>query len=131
MRRRVGLILAAVVTVALGLGIRTFVDAAWAGPAGDVLYSVMVYLAVAVLIPGRPRWVPVVVAFGLCAGIELFQATGVPAELAQSWPPIRLVLGTTFVPFDLLSYAAGVLLAALADRELSQVLRRGQSGPRS
>lgn len=130
MGRRVGLTLAAVVTIALGLGIRTLVDAAWAGPAGDVLYAVMVYLAVAFLLPRRPRWVAVVVAFCLCAAIELFQATGIPAELAQQWPLVRLVLGTTFVPGDLLAYAAGVVLAALADAVLSRTLPAGQP-PRS
>ena len=69
-------------------------------------------------------------AFCLCAAIELFQATGVPAELAQQWPLVRLVLGTTFVPVDLLAYAAGVVLAALADAVLSRTRPAGQP-PRS
>lgn len=118
-RRRVGLAVAAVVTVALGLGIRAFVDAEWAGPTGDALYAVLVYLVVAFVMPPRPRWVAAVVAWVLCMAIELFQATGIPAELAQQWPPIRLLLGTTFVPLDLLAYTVGVGLAFLVDRLVS------------
>ena len=35
-------------------------------------------------------------AVTVCVTIEPFQLTGLPAELGESWPPLRLVLGTTF-----------------------------------
>lgn len=113
--RRLALATAGAVTVALGLGIRAFVDAAWAGPAGDMLYAALVSLVIAFLLLRRPRWQVGVAALVVCWAIELFQATGVPADLAATWPPIRLLLGTTFVPVDLVSYAVGVGCAVTVD----------------
>lgn len=120
--------MAGIVTVVLGLGIRAGVDAAWAGPAGDALYAVLMYLLLAFLLPRRPRWQVAVVALAVCWGIELFQATGVPADLAGMWPPVRLLLGTTFVPVDLLSYAAGVACALAVDALVGRVVTG--AGPR-
>lgn len=68
-------------------------------------------------------------ALAVCWAIELFQATGVPAQLAQVFPPIRLLLGTTFVPIDLLSYALGVGLAVAADAALVRLVT-GAASPR-
>ena len=116
-------------TVALGLGIRAGVDAAWAGPAGDALYAVLMYLAVAFLLPRMPRWQVAAAALAACWAIELFQATGIPAQLAQVLPPIRLLLGTTFVPIDLLTYALGVGLALVADAVAGRLLRGAASRP--
>lgn len=109
--------------VALGLSIRTFSDGAWTGPAGDALYAVLIYLLVAILILGKPRAVIAGAAMTTCGLIELFQLTGLPAELAQSWPPIRLVLGTTFGTADLFAYAAACALAYAADRTLSHAAK--------
>ncbi|PZP16068.1 MAG: DUF2809 domain-containing protein [Brachybacterium faecium] len=121
-RRRIALALAGIVTIALGLGIRAGVDAGWAGPAGDVLYATLMYLVIAFLVPRRPRWQVAAVALAACWAIELFQATGVPAQLAQVFPPIRLLLGTTFVPIDMLSYCLGVGLALRADAVAGRLL---------
>ncbi len=114
-RRRIALALAGIVTIALGLGIRAGVDAGWAGPAGDLLYATLMYLAIAFVLPRTGRWQAAAVALSVCWAIELFQTTGIPAQLAQVFPPVRLLLGTTFVPLDLLSYAIGVGLAVVAD----------------
>lgn len=54
------------------------------------------------LIPPRIR--PLVLtgaAYALCVIIELAQLTGVPAVLTVLFPPVRLLLGTTFAPLDL------------------------------
>lgn len=80
-----------------------------------MLYAVLVYLVTALLLPRSLRWLVGAAALAVCWGIELFQATGVPAVLGAQWPPIRLLLGTTFVAVDLLSYAAGVLGALMVD----------------
>ena len=119
--RRAALCIAGLMTVVLGLGIRTLSDGAWAGPAGDALYAVLVYVAVALLIPWKPKALIAVTAVTACVVIELFQLTGLPAELGQSWPPIRLVLGTTFGTADLIAYAGGGALAHAADRTMGTV----------
>ena len=53
--RRSLLCIAGLISVVLGLSIRTFSDAAWTGPAGDGLYAVLVYILVAVLIPSKSK----------------------------------------------------------------------------
>jgi hypothetical protein len=121
--RRVTLCAAALTSVALGLTIRTLGDGAWTGPAGDALYAVLIYLLVAILVPGRPRALIAVTAASVCVLIEVFQLSGLPAELAQSWPLIRLVLGTTFGVADLVAYAGGCAVACAADRALSGAAR--------
>jgi hypothetical protein len=118
--RRLALGLAVPATVALGLGIRAVGDGAWTGPAGDVLYAVLIYLLVAFLIPARPRSLIAAAALSACVLVELLQLTGLPADLARSWPPIRLALGTTFGLADLVAYAGGCVLAAAADRALGR-----------
>jgi hypothetical protein len=50
------------------------------------------------------------------AVIELFQLTGIPAELGKFWPPVRLVLGTTFGTADLGAYSGGAAVAYAVDR---------------
>ncbi|MFC6570129.1 DUF2809 domain-containing protein [Actinoplanes utahensis] len=44
-----------------------------------------------------------------CWGAELFQLTGVPAALSEHSALVRLALGTSFDPVDLLWYPAGVV----------------------
>lgn len=117
--RRPLLTLAAALTVAAGLGVRTL---GGSGPmpevAGDALYAVLVYLLVALLGPVAVRARPVVLAvtaWGLCAVVELAQLTGLPAAAVAVWEPARWVLGTTFHAPDLLVYAVGAALAGLLD----------------
>jgi len=109
------LCLAGLMTVVLGLGIRTFSDGAWTGPAGDALYAVLAYVLLALLIPRKPKALTAAAAVAACGMIELFQLTGLPAALGRSWPPIRLVLGTTYGTADLLAYAAGSAVACASD----------------
>ncbi|MDD0858942.1 hypothetical protein NHF46_16775 [Arthrobacter alpinus] len=42
-----------------------------------------------------------------------------PAQLAVSFPPSRLIFGTTFSALDLVAYAAGALAVFYADTILS------------
>ncbi|MDQ0079118.1 ribosomal maturation YjgA family protein [Arthrobacter oryzae] len=109
------LCIAGLMSVVLGLSIRTLSNAAWTGPAGDGLYAVLVYVLVAILIPSRSKVLIAAAAFTVCVLIELFQLTGLPAELGEFWPPLRLVLGTTFGTVDLLAYAGGAAVAYLVD----------------
>ncbi|MBT2533351.1 DUF2809 domain-containing protein [Arthrobacter sp. ISL-48] len=113
--RRALLCIAGLITVVLGLSIRTLSDAAWTGPAGDGLYAVLVYVLVGILIPSKSKTLIAAAAVTVCVLIELFQLTGLPAELGKSWPPIRLVLGTTFGTADLFAYAGGAAVAYAVD----------------
>lgn len=109
-------------SVVLGLSIRTLSDAAWTGPAGDGLYAVLVYILVAILIPSKSKALIAAAAVTVCVMIELFQLTGLPAELGESWPPLRLVLGTTFGTADLLAYASGAAVAYAVDQTTGTVV---------
>ncbi|MBB5139136.1 hypothetical protein HNP84_008899 [Thermocatellispora tengchongensis] len=105
--RRLLALLCALATVAAGLGVRAVGTGAFAEHAGDALYTVLlVTLVVAVAPRARPA---VAAGLGLAASwaVELFQLTGVPAELSARSALARLVLGTSFNAPDLLWYAAG------------------------
>ena len=123
--RRAALGAASAATVALGLAVHFRGEGAAADPAADALYAVLIYLLVALL---RPRLHSVLVgalALAFCVAIELFQLTGVPQMLSDITPLARLVFGTTFVPADLLSYAAGVVVIASIDQAFRRNLRHG------
>jgi hypothetical protein len=83
--------------------------------AGDALYAVMVYLLVAIAFPRASVIVVGASALAACALIEAFQLTGLPALWAQTFWPVRLVLGVGFDPGDLAAYALGAAAAAVAD----------------
>jgi hypothetical protein len=78
---------------------------------GDALYAVLVLLLVALAVPRWSRAGQAGAALAACWAVELAQATGGPAVAVAAWPPLRYLLGTTFVATDLLWYALGVLLA--------------------
>ncbi len=114
-KRRRALLILALITVALGLSIRAFSDGAWADPVGDGLYAVLVYLAIAFLVPRKSKAVIAVVALVTCVAVELFQLTGIPTELRLVWAPLALIFGTTFGAIDLIAYAGGIALAFVID----------------
>lgn len=120
--RRALLCIAGLMSIVLGLSIRTLSDAAWTGPAGDGLYAVLIYILVAILIPSKSKALIAAAAVTVCVMIELFQLTGLPAELGESWPPLRLVLGTTFGTADLLAYAGGAAVAYAVDQTTGAVV---------
>ena len=86
---------------------------------GDVLYAAMVYAILRLL---STKAVPVNVALTslvVMTGIELFQLTLIPANLAASENGIARIfgqlLGTQFSFLDLLAYTVGIGGAYLAD----------------
>lgn len=79
---------------------------------GDALYAVLVLLLVALALPRLSRPAQAGLAVAACWAVELAQATGGPAAAVAAWPPLRYLLGTTFVAADLLWYAVGVLVAS-------------------
>jgi hypothetical protein len=123
--RRLALALIAVLTVVAGLGVHTFAPESFVSDAtGDVLYAVLIVLLVAFVVPRAPWWASGVVALTWCVGVELLQLTTLPAEWGSAFRPLSLVFGTTFSPWDLLWYTAGVALAAGTD---GIVRRRSES----
>jgi len=82
----------------------------------------MVYVLVAIVIPSKSKALIAAAALTVCVMIELLQLTGLPAELGQSWPLLRLVLGTTFGTADLLAYTGGAAVAYIVDRMSATVV---------
>ena len=125
--RRLALSFAAADVIILGLVIHFFVPGDFASLIADALYTVMVYLVLAVILPRAKRVWLALAAFSISAVIELSQLTGVPEQLAVIFPPSRLILGTTFSALDLVAYAAGAVAVFYADTILSARLSSRQS----
>lgn len=108
----------------LGLVTRTGLPGILGDAAGGILYAALLYLLLAFVLPGARLWRVAGAAVVVCALVELFQLTGYPTAWGTTWPPLRLVFGTTFNPWDLPAYLVGAAGACLADRLLGRVLDR-------
>ena len=82
---------------------------------GGILYAALMYLLLGFVLPGARRWRLAGAAVVVCMLIELFQLTPYPARWGVQWPPLHLVLGSTFNPWDLPAYLAGAVGAGLLD----------------
>lgn len=122
--RRLGCLIGAVVVVATGLTVHLVGSGPVADVVGDVLYAVLIYLVIAVAFPRARVWVVGASAAAVCAAVELFQLTGLPGQWAESFWPIRLVLGVGFDARDLVAYVAGAAAAAGGDLALHALARR-------
>jgi hypothetical protein len=107
LRPRLAPAFAAALTVAAGLLTRSMLGGDLAKYAGDALYALLIFWLVLVVAPRTRGQVAAMVALGVSAAVELFQLTGVPAELGAHSTLARLVLGTTFNAPDLPFYAVG------------------------
>ncbi|NKY40310.1 DUF2809 domain-containing protein [Cellulomonas septica] len=122
------MLLVATVVVAAGLLVATRASGPVADPAGDALYAALVYVLVLLVVPHVAPWRAGAVATAVCAVVELAQLTGGPAALVQAVPVSRFVVGTTFVPVDLLAYGLGAALAAVVDASVLRMVRRSREG---
>ncbi|MCC3279553.1 DUF2809 domain-containing protein [Arthrobacter sp. zg-Y40] len=122
---------AAVVVLALGLFARTGLPGLLGDASGGILYAALMYLLLAFLLPGARRWRLAGAAVVVCMLIELFQLTPYPARWGAQWPPLRLVLGTTFNAWDLPAYVAGAAAVFLLDLRFGRRTggRRPAGGP--
>ena len=118
--RRRGLLVSSVLVIAAGLVTHFVGSGPTADFAGDALYAVMIYLVIAIAFPRAAFWIVGATALALCTLIECFQLTGLPALWAQSFWPVRLVLGVGFDVRDLVAYAVGAGAAPLVDLALSR-----------
>jgi hypothetical protein len=105
--------LAIPVVLALGLGVRAFTAGDFAKYAGVALYTTLIYALLALWL--RPLWASLA-ATAFSWAIELFQLTGIPADLSAHHLLARLILGSTFNPPDLFWYAIGAALGAATIR---------------
>ena len=105
----------AVVVTGAGLAARFGLSGRIADILGGILYAVLIYVLLALVLPAARTRTLTITAAVWCLGVECWQLTGVPAELGDRFPPLRLVLGAGFEPLDLLAAVAGVALAAGAD----------------
>lgn len=121
--RRVWLLGAAAAVIAAGLTTHLVGSGPVAGLLGDALYAVMLYLVLAFLLPRSRALVIGACALALCAVVELFQLTGLPSLWANTFWPVRLVLGAGFDPLDLIAYALGAGLTTAGDLVLARQRR--------
>jgi hypothetical protein len=122
-RSRRALSFVAVVLIVAGLLVRS-VPGALGDVGGGILYAVLIFLLVAVVAPAASAPRIGAISFGVCAAVELPQLTGLPSLATEMLPPLRFVLGTTFVASDLIAYAGGTVGAVLVDRTLGPRLSR-------
>ena len=123
-RRRLIALLALVAVVAAGLVIHVVLPSSAATDiAGDALYTVAVYAGVVVILPRLRPLVVGLIAGGWSVFVELFQATGIPAEWAERFRPVALVLGTGFDVRDLVVYACAALAVVGVDAAVGRSQR--------
>jgi hypothetical protein len=103
-------------TLALGLGVRAFLDGAVAKYAGDAFYTALVFFLVLAAVPRIRPGSAALVAIGFSWSVEFAQLTSWPAELSAKSTLFRLVLGSTFNPPDLAAYLPGGVLALMVWR---------------
>ena len=112
MKARFHFALAAVAVLGLGLALRFVLTGLLADLAGGVAYVVLVALLVAVLLPRIPGVTAAGIALAWSIAMEQLQAIGVAERLVQAWPPLRLVVGSTFSWIDIGAYVLGAVVAA-------------------
>jgi len=129
-RSRVSLAAILAVVIAMGLGSRKFGDslpAFIADNAGDALWTVAAFVALALVFPGWSSVRLGVIAFSISIGVEFSQLIDTPVLNSIRANRIgRLFLGSGFVWLDLIRYTAGAVLAAVVDRACSQTRTPGQ-----
>ena len=116
MRKRLAAAAAALIFLGVALGIRMLAgspildsSAPLAQYSGTALYASMIYAGVFVLFPVVTPAIAAGAAIAFCWLVELFQLTGVPAQLSERSLLARLALGVHFDPTDLLRYVIGVV----------------------
>lgn len=123
-RTRAVAAVAALVTVAAGLGVRSAAGGDFAKYAGDACYTVLIHTVVVLLAPRVRPLTAAGAALAFSWAVELAQLTGIPADLSRQSTVARLVLGSTFNAPDLFWYVGG---AALAWAVHTAVLSRSRS----
>ncbi|MFE8922769.1 ribosomal maturation YjgA family protein [Streptomyces rochei] len=120
--------LAALATVAAGLGLRAVATGDVAKYGGDALYTLLVFALVLLAAPRTPPVRAAALALAVSWGVEFLQLSSVPAELSRRSTTARLVLGSTFNAPDLFWYAVGASAGCLVVT-YGRALRDGRPSP--
>lgn len=118
------------IVVAAGLVDRALLGSLLGGGLGDALYAVAMGVVLVFFLPSVGTATAGLVSLLLCAAVEFFQATGIPATLAETVPGSALILGSGFAYGDLIAYVVGAVLFTTADAVRCATPRAGRrSGP--
>ncbi len=86
---------------------------------GDALWALMVFLGFGFLLPRAATLTTALLALTFAWGVEFSQLYHAPwIDAIRVTVPGRLILGTTFSWPDLMAYAVGIVLGALAECRL-------------
>jgi hypothetical protein len=133
MRARLAYLLAAAVLIPAGLATRRYRDwlPAFVGEyGGDVLWAALVFYLASAVLAGRPLMRRALTALLVAAAVEfsqLYHAAWI--DRLRRTTLGGLVLGFGFLWTDLVCYAVGVALAALAEWGLRRRLRSTPAPP--
>jgi len=117
--RRTAFLALACATIAVGLAVH--LGGAALGTVardvlGDALWAMMIFWGAGVLVPHARLAIRCICAYAACVIVEVSQLYHTPTLNAVRATTLgHLVLGSGFDPRDLMSYAAGVALAALLE----------------
>ncbi|MFD0560688.1 DUF2809 domain-containing protein [Kitasatospora saccharophila] len=117
-RARAGWLAAAGAVLLLGLALPALVPDGAAALLGGALYTALLHTVLMAAAPRLGPWTAAGTALAASWAVELFQVTGLPADLGEHSRLGRLVLGTTFDPSDLLGYALGAAAVLAAHHAL-------------
>ena len=109
-RPRLRFAAAAVACVALGLALQVLDRSTLVDAVGSVLYVCLIGLLIGVIRPTASSVVLATAAFAIATVVELLQLTPWSQAAVGAFPPLGLVLGNAFDPFDLAAYAVGAML---------------------
>jgi hypothetical protein len=115
MSRRDRAVIAATSILVAGLLVHSLGEGAVGGFLGDALYAAFIYWLVVALVPRMRLGVVAGVAAAFCAAIESLQLTPLSGALSRAIPGAYFVFGSTFQWRDLVAYAVGIAIVAVAD----------------
>jgi Protein of unknown function (DUF2809) len=94
---------------------------------GSLLWGTMVFFLVAIAAAGWTRLTAALIAFAIAVGVELFRLVHAPwLDAFRLTTAGALLLGRIFSLWNIVAYAAGILLGAALDRLVLSVLAKNQ-----
>ena len=132
-------ICAVLAVIATGLALRRYglglgLPASVVKYGGSMLWGTMVFFLAAIPASGQPRWKIALISISIAICVELFRLVHAPwLDEFRLTTAGALLLGRVFSPWNMLAYAAGIMLGMVLDPSrfsLSPFLtRRGQRRP--
>lgn len=117
MKKRIPYLIISAVSFASGISL-LFLPPSFSavrGTAGDFLVVIFIYSSVKVLFPMLRPVSSAAGVMALAVSVELLQMHVVKQYFNTKSMLVQLTIGSTFDPFDLAAYAAGVILIAAVD----------------